>query len=350
MPARALLQIRQHRRGQRGNPRRPSPTRTPASRSPTARIAGPNALDAVFGEFFGTQGARVRRVVGHRGQLPGARDVLSAVGHGAHARRGAHRARRMRRAGILHRRRQAFAGRRRGREDRGRRSRARGSTGSSRTCTACSRACCRSPRPPNAAPSTRRRKSARSPKIAHDRGMARAHGRRALRERAGGAERVARRADLESGRRRAVVRRHQEWRHECRGRGVLRSDPGRGLRVPPQARRATRSARDDTPRCSCSPISKVVSGGAMPSEPTGSRRASRPRRRALLSEPFATNQVFMQLGERASRRCRRSSASIPGARRARAKRASCAPGTRPRKTSTRCAPRSRSSLVSCCGT
>ena len=50
--------------------------------------------------------------------------------------------------------------------------------------------------------------------------------------------------------------------------------------------------------------------------------------------------VHASWAKRASRRCRKSSASIPGVRPVRAKRASCVPGTRPRKTSTRCAPRS----------
>ena len=62
----------------------------------------------------------------------------------------------------------------------------------------------------------------------------------------------------------------------------------------------------------------------------------------LLSEPFATNQVFMKLGRCAHRGAvEGSSASIPGDPPARAKRASCVRGIRPKKTSMRCAPRSR---------
>ena len=64
----------------------------------------------------------------------------------------------------------------------------------------------------------------------------------------------------------------------------------------------------------------------------------------LLSVPFETNQVFMQLGRRAHRRAvARVRLLSRGARPARAKRASCVPGTRPRKMSTRCARRSRNS-------
>ena len=71
---------------------------------------------------------------------------------------------------------------------------------------------------------------------------------------------------------------------------------------------------------------------------------------ALLSEPFATNQVFMRLGHGAHRGVVQGVRLLClGARPARAKRASCVPGIRPRKTSTRCAQLWRGSLVSCCG-
>ena len=57
----------------------------------------------------------------------------------------------------------------------------------------------------------------------------------------------------------------------------------------------------------------------------------------LLSEPFATNQVFMKLGDERIAALSREFGFYPGARPGRARRASSVPGTRPRKTSMRCA-------------
>ena len=104
------------------------------------------------------------------------------------------------------------------------------------------------------------------------------------------------RAHLEGGRRRAVVWRHQEWRHECRGRGVLRSDPGRGLRVPSQARRAT-ALQGTIRRSAASRLPRKWYVAAQRRESQPARGTHRRRGAALLSEPLATNQVFMKLGE-----------------------------------------------------
>ena len=125
--------------------------------------------------------------------------------------------------------------------------------------------------------------AAGNPRAREDRSRTRhgrAHGRRALRQRAGGPERVAGRAHLEGGRRRAVVWRHQEWRHECRGRGVFRSDPRRGLRVPPQARRAAALQGTIRRRAASRLPRKWYVAAQCRAEPTGSRHASPPRRRS----------------------------------------------------------------------
>ena len=100
------------------NPRGHSPMPTRSGGAPTARTAGRNGST----RCSANSSAREVRVFavssGTAANCAGAGHALPPVGNGAHARRGAHRARRVRRAGILHGRRQAVAGGRRGREDR----------------------------------------------------------------------------------------------------------------------------------------------------------------------------------------------------------------------------------------
>ena len=276
----ALLQIRQHRRGQSRNPRRASPPRTRRrarlrrgslvrtrstrcsanSSAPTVRVfavsSGTAANSLALATLCPPWGTVLTHAEAHieRDEC-GAPEFftggakLSLVG-GAGAKIAA--------ADL------ARAARR----------------GSSRTCTACSRACCRSRRRPSAAPIYTPRRSARSPKSLMSAAWPCTWTARASRMRWWRRDVSPAELTLESRRRRAVVRRHQEWRHECGGRGVLRSDPGRGLRVPPQARGATLLQGTIRRRAAYSPTSKVVCGGAMPSEPTASRRASPPPRRS----------------------------------------------------------------------
>ena len=140
---------------------------------------------------------------------------------------------------------------------------ARGWRGSSRTCTACSRACCRSHRRRSAARCTRRPEIRALADIARTHETCPVHMDGARFANALVAQNVvAGRADLEGGRRRAFIRRHQEWRHECRGRGVLRSGPRGGLRVPPQTRRAAGLQGPLRGRATNSPTSRRDCGDA----------------------------------------------------------------------------------------
>ena len=232
----ALFQIRQHGRGQPRNPRCDRRREQRRRRSLTARTAGPDSLDAVFGEFFGTQvrvfavssgtaanalslatlcppwgtvlthaeahierdecgapefftgGAKLSLVGGEGAKItPADLEARLDVVRSARARRAAARV-------VDH----AGHGARRG--------------------------------------VLRRRDRARSRRslMTHDMSV---HMDGARFANALVAQNVlARGAHVESGRGCVVLRRHQEWRHECRGRGVLRSRPRGGFRVPPQAR------------------------------------------------------------------------------------------------------------------
>ena len=91
-----------------------------------------------------------------------------------------------------------------------------------------SRARCRCPRRAKRARSTGPTKSRRWPRSPAS-GARRAHGRRALRQCAGLGPRFAGRHDLARRRRRAVARRHQEWRARLRGGDLLRSRTSREL-------------------------------------------------------------------------------------------------------------------------
>jgi hypothetical protein len=143
----------------------------------------------------------------------------------------------MRRAGVLHGRRQTIAGGRRGREDL-----ARGPRRASRVVRAARAWRAAEDVVDHPGHGARRGVHTRAdPRARRHRACARhdgSHGRRALCERAHRRRLFARRAHVEIGCGRSLLRRHQEWRNECRGRGVLRSCARRGLRVPPQARRA----------------------------------------------------------------------------------------------------------------
>ena len=184
----------------------------------------PQRVTARFCEIFERDVAVYPVINGTAANALGARDSGAAAWRDPLPCGSAHRGRRMRRAGILHARRQARADRRARRQaDARRRSSMRSATSRKALCIT------RSPRPsasrsrPNSAPSTRRPRSRRSRRWRTRDGHEAAHGRRALRQRARRARLHAGGADLESRRRCPVVRRDQERRAGGRSGHLLRS-------------------------------------------------------------------------------------------------------------------------------
>ena len=176
----------------------------------------------------------------HGGERAGARLPLPALGDGLLPPQRPRRGGRMRRAGVLHRRREADAARRRARQDRARRaSRRRWPSPCAPACTTCRRARSASPTPPSRAPSTRPTRWRRWPRWRAPRACRCTWTARASPTRSSAARLHAGRAHLEGRGRRAELRRHQERLPGGRGGGAVRSGPRLGVRAPAQARRAS---------------------------------------------------------------------------------------------------------------
>ena len=111
--------------------------------------------------------------------------------------------------------------------------------------------------------------------IAHARGVARAHGRRAHRQCARAHERLAGRAHLEGRRRCAVVRRHQGRRDGRRSRDLLRSEARREHAGPAQARRRDSLQSIASSRRRSRRFCRTISGSSSRGMPTRWRTRSR---------------------------------------------------------------------------
>ena len=237
-------------------------------------------MQSVFGEILRNPGTRICGVLRHGCELAGHRHLVSALGHGAHSRRGAHRARRMWCAGVFHRWRQAVAGGRRWREDRAPR------TSSARLGLV------RAARAWRAAAHVVHHAGHRTRRGVHARRDSRAGRHRPCRQMAvhmdgarfanavGRAERVAGRAD--AGRSGVDVLSFGVIKNGgMNTEAVVFFDPDtrRGLRVPPQARRATGLQGALRFGATHWRTSRAGYGVAMPNTRIGWRRASpRPRR------------------------------------------------------------------------